>query len=88
MTVITPARRAHLAKIGRLGGLTTAATIDTHERALTGQSKFRAGFEDGHGCALCNRVEIPRSLPPAERKRRADLLYTIHFGRLARARWS
>jgi hypothetical protein len=85
---LTPAQRAHLAKIGRLGGLTTAATIDTHERALTGQSKFRDAFLYGHGCKLCNQVDIPMELPLAERKRRADLLYTIHFGRLARARWT
>ena len=86
MTLITPEKRAHLQQIGRIGGLTAAATVDTHKRALTGQSAFRAGFVDGHGCKLCRSIEIPKDLDPAERKRRADLLFTIHFGRLARAR--
>ena len=86
MTLVTPEKRAHLRSIGRLGGLTAAATVDTHARALTGQSAFRAGFVDGHSCKLCRPIEIPADLPDDERKRRADLLYTIHFGRLARAR--
>jgi hypothetical protein len=86
MTLVTPEKRAHLQSIGRLGGLTTAATIDVTARAKAGQSKFREGFTDGHGCKLCRFIEIPTDLDATERKRRADLLFTIHFGRLARAR--
>ena len=86
MTLVTPEKRAHLQSIARLGGLTTAAKIDTHLRAQIGQNAFRAAFKNGHSCKLCPLIQIPEDLPEAERARRADLLFTLHFGRLARAR--
>ena len=86
MTLVTPAQRAHLSSIARLGGLTAAATVDTKARAHLGQTKFREGFADGHQCKRCPLITIPADLPATERKRRADLLYSIHFGRMARAR--
>lgn len=83
---LSPARRAHLASIQRLGGLSTAARIDTAARARAGQAAFRASFADGHGCKLCPRVDIPKHLPERERARRAAALMTVHFSRLARQR--
>lgn len=79
---LTAERRAHLVSIGRLGGLTTAAKIDTVARATRAQTGFRASFADGHGCRACPLVEIPTDLPAEERERRADLLYRLHFTRL------
>lgn len=82
MTLVTPERRARMSAIGRLGGLTTAAKIDTQARARVGQSKFRDGFADGHSCRVCPGVTIPADLPDDERKRRANQLYRLHFTRL------
>lgn len=85
MTLSTE-RRAHLAAIGRLGGLSAAAQVDTLDRAMRGQRALRASFADGHGCKLCPRVDIPTDLPERERARRATALQTLHYTRLARRR--
>ena len=83
MTLITPARRAHLVEIGRMGGYRTAATIDRAARAEAGQDALRAGFMGGHDCTLCSRVDIPIDLPDQES--RADALYRLHMARIGRA---
>lgn len=83
---LTAERRAHLVSIGRLGGLSAAARIDTRARAEAGYTAFRAGFAFGHGCTVCPRVDIPTDLHDEERLRRADQLVKVHYSRLARAR--
>jgi hypothetical protein len=72
--------------IGRLGGMTPAARNDTRRRALTGQSAFRASFADGHGSRVCPLVEIPADLDIDDRQRRANILYRMHFVRIAMQR--
>jgi len=86
MTMLTPARRAHLASIGRLGGLTFAATNDTAAASATARSAFDASFLQGHGCKVCPPIEINQDLDQDEIAKRAGLLRTLHFSRLARAR--
>lgn len=83
---LSPERRAHLASIGRLGGLSTASRIDTAARARRGQAALALSFANGHGCKLCPRIDIPPNLPERERARRAETLKTLHFTRLARQR--
>lgn len=81
MPTVTPEKRAHLASIGRLGGLTAAVTVDTIARATNAQGKFRQGFLNGHGCSVCRYIPNPTAdLVKAER------LYRLHFSRLARKR--
>ena len=84
--MITPEKRAHLASIGRLGGLTYAAQNDVHEAAANARSAFNKSFLTGHGCRVCPRVDIPDELEKHERERRASALRSIHFTRLARRR--
>lgn len=81
---ITPEKRAHLSSIGRLGGLAAAASIDVAARGRSGQSKFVDNFKDGHGCKSCPTILIPDDLPETERRRRSNILYRMHFVRLAR----
>lgn len=83
---LTPEKRAHLARIGRLGGLTAAMTVDTEARARRGQSKFREGFNNGHSCTLCPQTTFPAGLSDREKNRRGAILYRLHFIRLAQAR--
>lgn len=82
----TPERRARLAAYGRLGGMTFAAQNDTKAFSRTGRLAFRETFQNGHGCKLCPQVDIPSNLEEAERDRRADFLYRVHFTRLAQQR--
>ena len=68
---------------GRLGGLTRAATHDGLTVTAKARGTFSASFQDGHGCAVCNRIEIPPDLPPAERERRSVALRRLHYTRIA-----
>jgi hypothetical protein len=61
--------------LGRIGGLTTAATSDMRARGARGQAAFNARFED--------EVDPDRKLSPAERARRADLARRRYFARIA-----
>lgn len=83
---ITPERRAHLASIGKLGGLTFAATNDTAALSAKGRSAFRDSFLTGHGCKLCPQVDLGPELSDRERVRRANLLFRMHFIRMVGAR--
>lgn len=86
MTLVTPARRAQLAAIGRIGGLTFSATNDTAALSSAGRTAFRASFQNGHECAACPPVTIATDISEDERDRRADALYRLHFARLAQRR--
>lgn len=86
MNEVTLAQRAHLSSIAALGGLAASAVTDTVARAQKGQAGFRARFAYGHECAICPPVAIPSELPVAERERRADAIFRLHFARLARRR--
>lgn len=83
---ITPERRAHLASIGKLGGLTFAATNDTKALSQLGRNAFRDSFLKGHGCKLCPQIDLPEDLKPQERVRRANMLFRMHFMRMVGAR--
>jgi hypothetical protein len=86
MLELTPARRAQLVVAGRIGGLTTAARIDTEARAESGQLGFRERFRDGHECRICPPTAIPTNLPEGERARRSEALYRAHMVRIASRR--
>lgn len=79
---LSPARRA----AGRLGGLAFAARHDTAALSRSGRDAYRASFADGHGCAMCAPIQIPTHLAPAERARRAEALWKLHFARLGAKR--
>jgi hypothetical protein len=66
--------------------MAAAASTDVRARGARGHAKFRAGFQNGHECSVCPLIVIPGDLPEAERDRRADLLYRMHFVRLGRRR--
>jgi hypothetical protein len=68
---------------GRVGGLRHAAMYDMHAFGALGQSTFRQSFDRGHGCQVCPFIEIPDDLPAAERRRRAEALYSAHFQALS-----
>lgn len=80
---IAPERRARLAAIGKVGGLTNSARNDMAQLASHGRRAFRESFQNGHDCKVCPRTDIPTDLPEDERDRRADALYRGHFARLA-----
>jgi hypothetical protein len=61
--------------LGRIGGLTTAATSDMRARGASGQAAFSRRFED--------EVDPERKLSPVERARRADLARRRYFARIA-----
>ena len=82
---ITPEKRAHLARIGSLGGLTAAVTVDTEARATYAQSRFRRSFETGHGCSVCPTIYL-NTEDPILRAKQADRLYRLHFKRIRMAR--
>ena len=84
--MLTEARRAHLRRIGKLGGMTSAATTDVRALGTRGATAFRQTFQAGHGCTLCPAVDLPADIDEAERDRRADLLYRMHFVRLGQRR--
>ncbi|MDP9250162.1 MAG: hypothetical protein M3O78_02185 [Chloroflexota bacterium] len=67
----------------RLGGLTRSAMYDGQAVTSRARSTFEASFSNGHGCAVCPRIDIPAELPPAERERRAIVLRKLHYTRIA-----
>lgn len=80
---IAPERRARLAAIGRVGGLTNSARNNMADLSRQGNAAFRATFLDGHSCKRCPATVMPDNLPEDERARRADALYRLHFARMA-----
>lgn len=80
---IAPGRRAHLAAIGRVGGLTTSARSNMARLSATGRAAFLDSFSDGHSCKRCPETVIPSDLPADERERRAYALYRSHMARIA-----
>lgn len=66
---------AHYQRIGRIGGLTAAATTDTVSRAMKAQEGLRRKFYE----------QTDPSLPEPERERRAKLLWLAHLARLGHA---
>jgi hypothetical protein len=72
------------ARRGRLGGYATSATHDPLAINEKARAIYKDSFRDGHGCAVCPRIDIPADLPEAERLRRAEALRSLHFGRLGR----
>lgn len=69
---MTPEQRALRA---RLGGLATASRHDVREVTAPARRAFLQRFED--------EVDPDRTLPPAERARRAQAARRLHFSRLA-----
>jgi hypothetical protein len=72
---LTPERRA---LISRIGGYAKSAKHDGHE----GTEAARAAGP-GRMAYWEDKVDPTRSLPPAERQRRADAAKKAHFSRLA-----
>lgn len=70
--VLSPERAAQL---GRIGGLTTASRTDSFQRTQPARDKFLSKFLD--------EVDPERTLPEAERNRRAEAARKAHFHRLA-----
>jgi len=69
---------------GRKGGHARAARYDGLAVTAKARETFAGSFADGHGCVACGpRVEIPASLPAAERDRRAEALRKKHYAALA-----
>ena len=77
---MTPAQRVLRS---RLGGSATAARHDSREINAKARATYRDSFRTGHGCAVCERVDLPADLSDAERTRRAEALRKLHYGRLA-----
>jgi len=76
---------AEAARRGRLGGFSTAARYDSRAQNAKARRVYRDSFESGHGCHLCPRIDIDPSLPPEERRRRAEALRRLHFSWLGLA---
>ena len=77
-----------MARIGRIGGLVTAATHDGLAQTARAREVYRDSFLDGHFCKVCPSVVIPPDLPEFERHRRAQALRRAHFARMALRRKS
>ena len=70
---------------GRVGGYARAALHDGAEMTEKARETFRASFEEGHGCKVCPRIDLPAGLLPVERARRAEALRRGHYARVAMA---
>lgn len=60
---------------GRIGAYVTHATHDPRETTAAARRTFRDSFLE--------QVDPDRTLPPEERRRRAEALYRAHMARLA-----
>ena len=77
---------ATITAVARLGGLAKAARYDGLEGTAKARATYDAHWVNGHGCAVCPRVEITADLPATERERRGRKLREAHFIRLGMAR--
>ncbi len=69
----------------RLGALGANARRDTDAHAALMRRALRDGFLAGHACRLCQRFDIPDGVTAADRQKRADRLWKLHWARMRAA---
>lgn len=85
---LTPARRAQLASIQRLGGLSTALRPNLEQTTAQARAAFDRTFGEDHSCAVCPPTTGIPELPDFILQRRALARRRRHFARMAYRRWS
>jgi len=68
----------------QLGGLAANAQRDTKAHAEMMRRAIQDGYQTGHDCRLCRRIDIPADITPEERQRRAHALWQLHWARMRR----